>query len=303
MKLEHIDYRITKVCDLRCVHCSAEAGEGEAPDVENIKRVLQEAKPLGLKRIGISGGEPFLFPKELSDLIDFSSELDCPVHIHTNGQPVEQNLNLIRDKAGKIEYLTLTLMGYKSTHDSNVRKIGAYENLRNVAGKIAKISPLIIMFIPMSNNYDDLLLAIDDFSKLGMKKFRPMRLAPGGRARENYAKLQLTDQSEDFSNYLEFLREVLNLELEAGYCTRLIHPRLKALKNHQSCTSGINRLHINDDGNVFPCTAASGLYELSIGNINDQSLRDIWENSPTLIELRSKHPPEGCHVQEFYDNN
>mgnify|MGYP001604042926 FL=1 len=130
-KLEHIDYGITRACNFRCIHCSAEAGEGKAPDLETIKKVLREAKQLGLKRLGITGGEPFLFPKELSDLIYFSfDELKCPIHIHTNGQLAYDNLNLLSKRKGKIENLTLALLGHEKTHDNNCGIEGVYQNLK-----------------------------------------------------------------------------------------------------------------------------------------------------------------------------
>ena len=104
--LEHIDYEITNACNLHCVHCSAEAGVGNPPQLTFIRKILKEAKDLGLKRFGITGGEPFLFPQELASLIDYSYDaLGCKVHIHTNGQLIEENLDLVVSRANKLENL------------------------------------------------------------------------------------------------------------------------------------------------------------------------------------------------------
>lgn len=302
--LEHIDYEITKACNLSCVHCSAEAGNGDHPNLEQIKNVLTEAKKLGLKRVGITGGEPFLFPNELADLIDFSYDfLGCPVHIHSNGQLVKDNLGLILDKFKKIENLTLTLMGCEQTHDKNTGKTNSYEALRSSAQALTDIKiPSTIFLIPMSNNYQDLPKAITDFYKIGMKHFRVMRLSPGGRARQNYESLKLdNNQSATIIRELKSLEDKLGLEFEAGFCTRILYPDLKPLKYHPYCLSGINRLHINAEGYVFPCTASSGFIELSVGNINEQLLENIWNNSDALIRLREKFPATDCNVQNFYN--
>lgn len=302
-KLEHIDYEITKVCNLKCIHCSAEAGEGGNPDIKTIKKVLEEGKDLGLKRIGITGGEPFLFPKELSDVIDFSYNLGCQVHIHSNGQLVEDNLDLICDRVEKIENLTLTLMGYNATHDANTGQAGAYDRLKNLARKITKSSlPLMMFFIPMSNNYRDISKSIADFYQKGVRKFRIMGLAPGGRAKESYDTLQLgEEQVQELLIDLKTL-EKKGLELEAGFCTRLIYPELKPLKYHPSCMSGVNRLHINAEGYVFPCTASSGFLEMNVGNIHEQSLEAIWTNSEKLNKFR-KFYKGYCRVQKHYEKN
>lgn len=301
-KLEHIDYETTKACNLRCVHCSAEAGEGSVPDMDFIRKNLQAGSKLGLKRVGITGGEPFLFPRELSDLIDFSfDELKCPVHIHTNGQLVSENLNLLSKRREKIENLTFTLLGYKGTHDDNCNLEGVYQKVREVTMPVLNLGiPLTIFLIPMSNNYLELPKAVREFYEAGVRRFRVMALAPGGRAKDNYETLSLNEeQSSEFLEYAICLQKELGLEFEAGHCTRLVYPQLKSLKHHSSCMSGVNRLHINADGYVFPCTASSGFVEMNVGNLHKQSLEEIWEKSSRLRDFRNL-PKESCRVQQHY---
>lgn len=304
--LEHIDFEITNSCNLKCVHCSAKAGSGEKPDLDKIKKFLREAKKLGLKRLGITGGEPFLFPNELSELIDFSfDELDCPVHIHSNGQLIKDNLDLIIKKSGKIENLTLTLLGNSSAHDKNTGVLGSYEILKSSAQALASVPVTVTIFIvPMSDNFEVLPEAITELHNVGMRRFRIMRLSPGGRAREKYETLKLNkSQSENFIKKLKLLETQLDLEFEAGFCTRILYPDIKPLKHHPYCTSGINRLHINSRGYVFSCTASSGIIELNVGNINNQELAEIWENSKALKNLRERFPAKECNVQNYHDKH
>lgn len=301
-KLEHIDYEITKACNLRCIHCSAEAGEGNAPDRDFIRKNLQAGSKFGLKRVGITGGEPFLFPKELSDLIDFSfDELKCLVHIHTNGQLVSDNLNLLYEGKKKVENLTFTLLGYEKTHDNNCGVGGVYQNLKEVTTSLMNLGiPLTIFLIPMSNNYLELPKSAREFHEAGIRRFRIMALAPGGRAKDNYKILSLNNnQSSEFLEQVIYLQKELGLDFEAGHCTRLVYPQLKPLKHHSSCMSGVNRLHINADGYVFPCTASSGFIEMNVGNLHEQSLEEIWRNSMKLRDFRNL-PKEKCRVQQHY---
>ncbi|MDP3026333.1 MAG: radical SAM protein [Nanoarchaeota archaeon] len=301
-RLEHIDYEITKACNLRCIHCSAEAGKGNIPDMDFIRKNLQAGSKLGLKRVGITGGEPFLFPWELSDLIDFSfDELKCPVHIHTNGQLVSDNLNLLSERREKVENLTFTLLGNKRIHDNNCGLEGVYQKLRGVVTPLLNLGiPLTIFLIPMSNNYSELPKAVREFYEAGIRRFRVMALAPGGRAKDNYKALSLNEeQSSEFLEQVICLQKELGIEFEAGHCTRLVYPQLKSLKHHSSCMSGVNRLHINADGYVFPCTASSGFIKMNVGNLYEQSLEDVWENPLRLGEFRDL-PKEKCRVQQHY---
>ena len=300
-KLEHIDCEITKACNMFCIHCSAEAGQGNSPDVKFIRKSLADASILGLKRVGITGGEPFMFPQELSDIIDVSYGIRCPVHIHTNGSLLWENFSLLSERRKKIENLTLTLLGHEESHDKNCGLDGAYQNLKNVLMPLMNLGiPLTFFLIPMSNNYLGMPEAVKEFYKLGARRFRVMNLSPGGRARSKYEELKLDyKQAREFISEIESLRDELGVNFKAGHCTRLAYPMLLPLEKHVDCMSGVNRLHINADGYVFPCTASSGFIELSLGNLYEQSLEEIWINSEKLNKFREL-PKESCRVQKHY---
>lgn len=299
-ELKHIDIEITKVCNLKCIHCSSEAGEGDILDIEFIKNSLSEGAKLGLRRVGFTGGEPFLFPKELSDLIDFSYKLDCPLHIHTNGTLYE-NLQIIQGRQEKIENLSITLLGDEAIHDLNCGLDGAYEKVKISARQILNYQiPLTVFLIPLSNNYQIMKKVAEDFYKIGARDFRVMRLSPGGRAREKYTELRLDEkQTASFISDINSLEGELDIKFSAGCCTKLVYPNLKPLEHHDLCMSGINRLHINADGYVFPCTASSGFIEMNIGCLYEDTLEDIWENSKKLKEFRKLSRRE-CRVQQHY---
>ncbi|MBS3073244.1 radical SAM protein [Candidatus Pacearchaeota archaeon] len=300
--LEHIDYEITNACNLHCVHCSAEAGVGNPPQLTFIRKILKEAKDLGLKRFGITGGEPFLFPQELASLIDYSYDaLGCKVHIHTNGQLIEENLDLVVSRANKLENLTLPLLGDEKIHDLNTGVKGSYQNVKKSAQLLLDNNINLTMFlIPLSNNYSVLGNATREFFSEGMETFRVMKLSPGGRSRQKYETLKLNDhQRTEFIKTLNYLERTMGINFEAGYCTRSLYPGLRSLEHHDKCMAGVNRLHINSEGSVFTCTSSSGFEELSIGNLYDKSLRKIWED---VVKKRKKNPQntEICKVREYY---
>ncbi|HEB01434.1 MAG TPA: radical SAM protein [Candidatus Portnoybacteria bacterium] len=321
-KLEHLDIEISKACNLACIHCSAKAGKDEQkPNLKLIKGILTEAKQMGLRRVGITGGEPLLFPKELSDLINFSVEkLGVSVHMHTNGTLIEQNWSLVKDSVKKIDNITLPLLGgTKETHSSNCKSDGAYEKVLTAAKILVKHSvPTTLFLIPMSTNVSDLAKGVEPFHKIGIRNYRVMILTPGGRARNVFEQLSLDEnQKKHFESELNLLEEKLGIKFEAGFCTRLFLRNMSVLKGHDLCMSAIDRLHINSNGYVFPCTAASGLIEMNMGDIHQQSLKDIWLNSKGLKEIREfkeKRPNKcvgcgdyfrclgGCRVRSYYKN-
>jgi radical SAM protein with 4Fe4S-binding SPASM domain len=71
-------------------------------------------------------------------------------------------------------------------------------------------------------------------------------------------------------------------------------------KGRPICRAGDTELCINPYGEVYPCSAL----KISLGNIKDKALRDIWENSTALKEWREircngKKGCEGCQIAEY----
>jgi radical SAM protein with 4Fe4S-binding SPASM domain len=122
-----------------------------------------------------------------------------------------------------------------------------------------------------------------------------MALAPSGRARRIYGDTAPErEELQQFEKDLLAVRDQLGLHIEAGYCSRLRMPGLSVLAGHDLCMSGINRVHINSKGDVSPCTAASGVSELKLGNVVSAGLElaDIWQNSKTVNLIRAMHRGE-----------
>ena len=69
--LSQIYFYLTEGCNLRCRHCwimaeqdPAEASKSKAVlDFALFQRILEQARPLGLKTVKLTGGEPFLHPQ------------------------------------------------------------------------------------------------------------------------------------------------------------------------------------------------------------------------------------------------
>ena len=51
-----------------------------------------------------------------------------------------------------------------------------------------------------------------------------------------------------------------------------------------NCEAGTTQIFIDSNGDVYPC---AGWQRMVVGNINKQSLKDIWTNSESLKEIRS----------------
>lgn len=296
--LAHIDIEINHRCNLACRHCSAQAVGGPCPEelsVAEINGVLREAKAMGLRKVGLTGGEPLCDVEKLAEIADFCiKHLGVTLHMHTNGTQITQELVDNDGCLSLFEDISVTFLGGDvQTHDHMTATSGSFDRAFEGARLLAaEESPLTCFYVPTHGTCDSFAQLTARLRDIGVKCVRAMALAPSGRARPIYGETAPTrDEMRGFEDSLLRLGDELGVQVQAGYCTRLSMPGLSILNGHESCTSGVNRVHINSRGDVFPCTAASGVNELRLGNLRENGFRlaDIWEHSPLLGRIRALH--------------
>lgn len=75
-------------CPNSCQHCCFSCSPQKSKyylALDDMKDILKHASELGILDIGLNGGEPFTKPKELMQLVVFSSGLDIDLAIRTSG--------------------------------------------------------------------------------------------------------------------------------------------------------------------------------------------------------------------------
>ena len=296
--LEHIDIEVNHRCNLACRHCSARAAKGKNPNelsAEQIERILSDAASIGLRKVGLTGGEPLADVPKLEAIARFClEELGVPVHMHTNGTLVAEEHCAGKGVLTLFESISVTFLGGDAeTHDWMTKTKGSFEkSLRGAHIAAAAGLPLTCYFIPTHGTCRGFRALAERLHDLGVKRVRAMALAPSGRARPIYGETApLQHELAEFEKDLLEVRDLLGVCIEAGYCTRLSMPRLAVLSGHDRCMSGLNRVHINSKGDVFPCTAASGVKELRLGNVvrNGSTIEDIWHDSVLVNMIREMH--------------
>jgi radical SAM protein with 4Fe4S-binding SPASM domain len=308
-KLAHIDLEVTRKCNLSCIHCSASEKErGEEMPIKTVKKLLKEAISIGLERVGLTGGEPFLCKEKLMQIGNFCrNELNIPIHIHSNGTRItSQEAEWIRQTDAEI---TIPFYGDTATiHDSITNKKGSFQStfdgLRNLVNIDANVC---VYIVPMKQNLHMIRRLIEFVYAEGVSSVRVLSLSPTGRAKTRFEQLELsTKETEKLNADLLGIQKNLKMNLSAGFCTSQNFKGLSILKGHEQCFAAENRIHIDAFGNVFPCTASSGWISLSGGNLQscENSLTSIWTTSPLLQFFRNFHrnPPKKCSGCKRYNN-
>jgi len=111
-------WNVTRRCNLKCLHCYAQATAGPAPDELSPQAaldLLRDLKDFGAPVVLFSGGEPLLRP-DLFELVDRAVAHGMRAVISTNGTLISRDLAWRLKDLG-LSYVGISLDGTAAVHD------------------------------------------------------------------------------------------------------------------------------------------------------------------------------------------
>jgi len=183
-------FLICNNCNLRCVYCHNDYQGGIDCQInkseinfskEIIYKTLKERNLNNINTIKISGGEPFLKPKDVIEIIEFSSSINKKIVILTNAtihnnnlfnKIIEHNVHEIR-----INFPTFDILEYKSitkASDENVRIM--YDNIDYFARNNIPILLNVVLVCHLNNIKNFILnyvkIATTEYKSMNFKSIR-----------------------------------------------------------------------------------------------------------------------------------
>ncbi|MEW6333586.1 MAG: radical SAM protein [Thermodesulfobacteriota bacterium] len=147
---------LTYRCNCNCRHCwqrlpaNDPVGEGEL-SLDEIGRIIREARALGCQRWSISGGEPMLRP-DFVELFDLITHASLPYTLNTNGTLITPAVAALLKRKG-----TNMVALYGATaeiHDHITRTPGSFEAaMQGFAYLREAKAGFIVQLVPMRDNY------------------------------------------------------------------------------------------------------------------------------------------------------
>ncbi|HEX30595.1 TPA: radical SAM protein [Candidatus Poribacteria bacterium] len=287
---------ITDKCNLACQHCwvtptfTDEPVEGSV-SLEDYKRFIEQAIPLGLSGVKITGGEPLLWEK-LPELIEFLSSKKIGISIETNGTLInEEFADLFR--SNDVSVSVSIDAAEAEIHDRFRGRRGAFE----MALKGLKIliehdlEPLVIMAL-YRENMDQIEPLLKLCSELGVKRFKINPVNELGRGK-NLAKRRLLLSRDELIELLEKSEG----EWQDKYGINVLFTYPCSLKPVSFLIKGgipicpfKNLLSVLADGSITFCGFGYSEPRWIMGNIKDVDLESLWRENDLLREARESIP-------------
>jgi radical SAM protein with 4Fe4S-binding SPASM domain len=287
-------FELTYQCQWHCIHCYVVRDDPYSAEMslEHWKRAADELADMGGFLLVLTGGEPLLYP-HFWELLEHLHKRRFYTRLFTNGALLTDD-DVDRLVANGVATVDMSLHGPDAaTHDAVSAQPGSFERIMKVIRKIKTTKlHLSLKTNLLLQNYQE----VDRWRKLveslgAMAKLSVM-ISPSNDG--DMAPISLGLKEKEMIQVLEHkvIREVyLGDSLPDEKASE--RPPLHAV----NCSAGLTTINIAPNGEVFPCLQ----FQLSLGNIQNQSLERIWAHSSNRYYLDGVRYiyAEGCQGCEL----
>lgn len=256
----------TARCNLHCVGCyAAEYSHKDDLPFEEVDRILQEAKELGMYFITVSGGEPFIRP----DLLDLYEKYnDMYFLVYTNGTFIDEKMAKRLSELGNVAP-GISVEGFKKETDQR-RGEGVYEKVLAAMDNLKKAGVVFGFSATPTRLNSDVIMSdefLDFYIDRGCAFGWYFQYIPIGR-NPDLSLMATPEQRNRLRERLVEIRETKPIFIGdfwndgpvVGGCIAGARPN--------------GYFHINSQGDVEPCV----FFQFSVDNIKGKKLIDVMQS-------------------------
>lgn len=323
-------FYLTKGCNLRCRHCwitpKFQGEEETHPSLppELFRSIIEEAKPLGLSSVKLTGGEPLIHP-QITELLDYLRTEKIPLVMETNGVACTPELSR-SIAACERPFVSVSLDSTDAATHEWVRGVrgcfdAALSGIRNLVD--AGLHPQVIMTV-MRRNVSEVTPMVRLAESLGAESVKFNVLQPTARGEHMHE----TQEALTIEELIELGRWV-DTDLSKSTKMRLIFDYPMAFrplgKIYGSTADGcgtcgvLGILGVLGDGTYALCGIGETVPEMVFGRAGTDRLEEVWKHNPVLQEIREGMPKAfkgvcarclmrsrcrgSCLAQNYYSNH
>jgi len=286
-----LDIFLTQACNLKCVFCGCHnvsyRNIKQELDRKSFLKIIDEAASLGIKKIGILGGEPFVKMDIMLDVMQAIKDRDMCGSLTTNGtlftedsikKIVKMNWDMMRFSIDGKKETHDSLRGQKGTYDKAVSNLKLFKIYKK---ELNRQNPTIeFNFVLTNENYKDILHVLKLAEETDCRK---VYILPLIELTDSCSKIKIKKMNNQIMKYLKdalTIAEKYDIESNINEIIKSSvvenSNKLDKIKKKEKslyCLQPWYGLAIHSNGNVVPCAN----FEDTFGeNIRGKSLNKIW---------------------------
>jgi len=280
-QLTSLHVEIISKCNERCIHCYIpHENKTCSIDLDLFYDVVSQCYEMKLLHLTLSGGEPMLH-KNFCDFLRKCEELNFSVNVLSNLTLLNEDI-IKTMKANPLLSVQVSLYSMNpEIHDEITQLKGSFEKT------IKGILELVEHNIPMQISCPIMKQNKNCYGEV--VKWAQMNKIPVG---DDYVIIAKYNHTTSNLNCRLSFPEVKNIILDKAESNPDYLERMKREAEKQKsytaedfvCSVCHSSICLDVNGNVYPC---AGWQDYVVGNVNESSLKEIWENSTKVQYLRS----------------
>jgi PqqA peptide cyclase len=285
---------LTYACPLQCPYCSNPvnlAGYRDELSTAEWRRVLDEARELGVLQLHLSGGEP-LQRRDLVEITGHARELGLYTNLITSA------LGLSDRRAGELraaglDHVQISIQADEAVLSDQIAGVPSFQRKLTAARMVKQLGwPLTLNVVLHRHNVDRLAGLIGLAEELAADRIELAHTQYYGWAGRNRdGLLPSRSQLEQAETVVRAAHERLRGRMEIIYVLPDYYSRYP-----KPCMGGWGRrqLTVVPNGDVLPCPTAHQV-PLPRASVREHSLAWIWDRSPVFQAFRGTDwMPEPC---------
>jgi Fe-coproporphyrin III synthase len=300
-----LDLEITAQCNLRCRYCyffhNPAVKYQDLPTADWLK-FFDELGSLGVMSVVLAGGEPFI-RKDLSSLLEGIIHNRMRFSLLSNGALIDDEIAEFLARSNRCDYVQVSVDGScADTHDA-CRGQGSFDGAMRGIRTLKRhgVNVAVRVTIHRHNVHDLKAIASLILEELGLPGFGTNSAGYLGTCRLNADDVLLTIEERS-----EAMKQLLDLTEKYNGCISaaagpLAEGRMwKKMEEARAqnapgfpkggrltaCGCPNSKITVRSDGAVVPCLM---LPHMVLGQINQDSLLEIWQHNSILNQLRERH--------------
>ena len=295
---------MTHRCPLQCPYCSNPVALAKASDelsTEEWKRVLSELASLGVLQFHFSGGEP-LARRDIVELVAHAAKAGLYSNLITSAVLLDQAKMTALAEAG-LNHVQISIQGAEAASADRIAGYKGGHEKKLAAAKLVRAAgiPLTVNAVMHRQNLDQLSDIVELALAMGASRLEVAHVQYYGWALKNRAALIPTPQQLDEATRIV---DAARIRLKGRMLIDYVIPDYYA-ETPKKCMGGWAQsfLILSPAGKVLPCHAAESLTHLTFESVRDQSIDQIWRDSPALNLYRGTDwmagPCKSCEFREL----
>jgi pyrroloquinoline quinone biosynthesis protein E len=294
---------LTYRCPLHCVYCSNPVSLGDVREelaLDEWRRVLNEARALGVLQLHLSGGEP-LQRRDLAPIVAHAHELGLYTNLITSALALTRS-RAEQLRAAGLDHVQISIQAADAGTSDRLAGTPSFARKLAAARMVKALGfALTLNVVLHRHNLDQMPAILELAEEIGPDRLELAHTQYYGWALLNRAALMPTRaQLERIEPIVRAARARLSGAMEIVYVVPDYYSRYP-----KPCMHGWGRqqLTVAPDGTALPCPAARQLPDLPLENVRRRSLAWIWHESSAFNRFRGvgwmDEPCRGCPRQSL----